>query len=255
MVPSYQSGFPFLAADPLTTVRESLVSASALPASAPKTRVKGCRHRPSGRLSRRSRGRSMFTPGSRVCAYKTASGRGEWPNRDPLNTLVDFDARVDFLEDSGLSEDTAVSLADQPQVSTDYIFANNCSISKWDFLGLLLTPNCSTISVTGTYTAVSEWDHKWNKVPGNRLTYTACCPSCGHIGGFSLTSDAPIHTYGNLWNEQFSNWINWAQITPMPPGNCVQVVVAVPYHAWPVSAIQGVKLQYSCCSYQAMPIP
>jgi hypothetical protein len=26
----------------------------------------------------------MFTPGSRVCAYKTASGRGEWPNRDPI---------------------------------------------------------------------------------------------------------------------------------------------------------------------------
>jgi hypothetical protein len=83
VAPSCQSGFPFLAADPLTTVRESLVSASALPASAPKTRVKGCRHRPSGRFSSRGRGRSMFTPGSRVCAYKMESGRHEWPNRDP----------------------------------------------------------------------------------------------------------------------------------------------------------------------------
>jgi len=26
----------------------------------------------------------MFTPGSRACAYKTASGRHEWPNRDPI---------------------------------------------------------------------------------------------------------------------------------------------------------------------------
>jgi hypothetical protein len=25
----------------------------------------------------------MFTPGSRTCAYKTASGLGKWPNRDP----------------------------------------------------------------------------------------------------------------------------------------------------------------------------
>ena len=39
---------------------------------------------PSGRLSRRSRFRSMFTPGSRACGYKTASGLGKWPNRDPL---------------------------------------------------------------------------------------------------------------------------------------------------------------------------
>jgi hypothetical protein len=26
----------------------------------------------------------MFTPGSRACAYKTASGLGNWPNRDPI---------------------------------------------------------------------------------------------------------------------------------------------------------------------------
>jgi hypothetical protein len=26
----------------------------------------------------------MFTPGSRACGYKTASGLGKWPNRDPL---------------------------------------------------------------------------------------------------------------------------------------------------------------------------
>ena len=26
----------------------------------------------------------MFTPGLRACAYKSASGRGNWPNKDPL---------------------------------------------------------------------------------------------------------------------------------------------------------------------------
>jgi len=49
-----------------------------------KTRVGGSRCRPSGRLSRRGRCRSMFTPGLRGCGYKTVSGRHEWPNRDPI---------------------------------------------------------------------------------------------------------------------------------------------------------------------------
>jgi hypothetical protein len=30
----------------------------------------------------------MFTPGSRACGYKTASGLGKWPNRDPLEEAV-----------------------------------------------------------------------------------------------------------------------------------------------------------------------
>lgn len=29
----------------------------------------------------------MFTPGSRVCAYRTASGRGKWLSRDPIGEL------------------------------------------------------------------------------------------------------------------------------------------------------------------------
>jgi hypothetical protein len=29
----------------------------------------------------------MFTPGSRACGYKTASGLGKWPNRDPLEEI------------------------------------------------------------------------------------------------------------------------------------------------------------------------
>ena len=29
----------------------------------------------------------MFTPGSRACGYKTASGLGEWPNRDSIEEM------------------------------------------------------------------------------------------------------------------------------------------------------------------------
>ena len=32
----------------------------------------------------------MFTPGSRACAYRTASGRAKWPNRDPLGEVGGF---------------------------------------------------------------------------------------------------------------------------------------------------------------------
>src|SRR5271167_381453 len=77
MVADRQSRVTFLAADLLS-------AAQPLPTPLPKTRVGGFRRRPSGRLSRRGRSRSMFAPGSRACAYKTASGRGNWPNRDPI---------------------------------------------------------------------------------------------------------------------------------------------------------------------------
>jgi hypothetical protein len=78
VVPSCQSRLTFLAA--------GRVSAAAdLPTISPKTRVGVFRRHASGRLSRRGRSRSMFTPGLRACGYKSASGLGKWPNRDPLN--------------------------------------------------------------------------------------------------------------------------------------------------------------------------
>src|SRR5947207_4964892 len=52
-----------------------------------KTRVQGFRQSPPGRLSRRARRRQINTPGLRACAYKTASGRFKWPNRDPIGEL------------------------------------------------------------------------------------------------------------------------------------------------------------------------
>ncbi len=80
MVADRQSRVTFLAADLLSAAQPS-------PTPPPKTRVGGFRRHASGRLSRRGRGRSMFTPGSRGRAYKSASGRGKWPNRDPKDEL------------------------------------------------------------------------------------------------------------------------------------------------------------------------
>jgi RHS repeat-associated protein len=54
------------------------------PTSPYKTRVWGFRQAPSGRLSRRRRRDRAIATGSARCAYKTASGRGKWPNRDPI---------------------------------------------------------------------------------------------------------------------------------------------------------------------------
>ncbi len=95
MVEGAQSCFTFLAADresaarqcatfgPLLDYRPHRTFTAVLP-HRPKTRVGFFSGNPSGRLSRRRRFRSMFTPGSRACGYKTASGLGKWPNRDPI---------------------------------------------------------------------------------------------------------------------------------------------------------------------------
>jgi hypothetical protein len=49
-----------------------------------KTRLWGFGCHPSGRLSRRSCFRPILTPGCRAYGYKTAAGRLQWPNRDPI---------------------------------------------------------------------------------------------------------------------------------------------------------------------------
>ena len=95
MVADCQSRFTFLAADRVS-------AAVPLPTSLPKTRVGGSRACASGRLSRPGRGRSINTPGLRACAYKSASGRGKWPNHDPMGEPgfeVLRSGRVDLLGD------------------------------------------------------------------------------------------------------------------------------------------------------------
>ena len=79
MVANHPSGFFDLAAAP----RQPLAVA-AWPTSPRKTRVGVFRHRSSGQTSSQRRCRSIITPGSRRCGYKTVSGRHGWLNRDPI---------------------------------------------------------------------------------------------------------------------------------------------------------------------------
>jgi RHS repeat-associated protein len=89
------SRFPSLAAEPLSAAsrgvavpassrRPALRSFSQGATSPRQTRVGGFSGCLSGRLSRRDRLQPITAPGCRACAYKTASGRAKWPNRDPI---------------------------------------------------------------------------------------------------------------------------------------------------------------------------
>jgi hypothetical protein len=80
-----------------------------------KTRAGGVRRHPSGRNSRRERFRSINTPDLRACGYKTAPGRSNWPNRDPIG------------EKGGLPL---------------YVFVNNCPTLRFDINGLLIDLIC-----------------------------------------------------------------------------------------------------------------
>ncbi|OQC73393.1 MAG: hypothetical protein BWX44_01504 [Spirochaetes bacterium ADurb.Bin001] len=66
----------------------------------------------------------MFTPGSRACGYRTASGRAKWPNRDPLE------------------EQGGVNL---------YAFVANNGINRIEYLGFFsieaLLPNAGTFEL------------------------------------------------------------------------------------------------------------
>jgi RHS repeat-associated protein len=58
--------------------------------SSRKTRAWGVRRHASGRKLRRGRFRPISTLGLRACRYKTAPGRSNWPNRDPIGELGGF---------------------------------------------------------------------------------------------------------------------------------------------------------------------
>jgi hypothetical protein len=66
----------------------------ACPTSPVKTRVRGFCRSASGRFSSRSRRTHRIATGSEPCVYKTASGRGKWPNRDPLSDFATVILRV-----------------------------------------------------------------------------------------------------------------------------------------------------------------
>jgi hypothetical protein len=64
---------------------------------------------------RRARFRPINTPGSRACGYKTAPGRSNWPNRDPI------------LESGGVNL---------------YGFISNAPMNSFDKLGLVKFSGC-----------------------------------------------------------------------------------------------------------------
>jgi hypothetical protein len=101
-----------------------------------KTRVGVSRRHASGRLSRRRRFRSMFTPASRACAYRTASGRAKWPNRDPLGEpgFEVLRGEESFIEGDG------------PNL---YQFAVNDPVNEFDVLGLFVPPPAPPTVVVG----------------------------------------------------------------------------------------------------------
>ena len=85
MVETTPSRFFPLAARPLFAA--ACGSVPCLPASLTspfETCARGFRRNLPGRKSRRPSQPLENAPGSRTCAYKTASGRGNWPNRDPI---------------------------------------------------------------------------------------------------------------------------------------------------------------------------
>jgi RHS repeat-associated protein len=105
VVQACQSGFSFLAAAPLSVAGERLSPAATL-TSSQKTRVRGFRRCASGRLSRPGQRSPGFTLGLRACSYKSASGRREWLNRDPLGEYGGMNLYGFSLNDPILFADT-----------------------------------------------------------------------------------------------------------------------------------------------------
>ena len=84
----------------------------------------------------------MFTPGSRGCAYKSASGLGKWPNHDPLGELgfgVLIAGLQPYLASGGMSDDNIERmnrLSNEPGGPNLYGFCANAPVTKIDRLGL-----------------------------------------------------------------------------------------------------------------------
>ncbi len=152
MVENHPSGFLALAAAP----RQPL-AATTWPTSPLKTRVRGSRRRSSGRFSRRGHGRSMFTPGLRGCAYKTASGRYEWPNRDPIQergkiNLYEYvgnnpESRIDSL---GLTDAVSTPRPKCPKAQ-DIEFIQVVTSDGSPSFGLLTVPHALPLVDNGNF--------------------------------------------------------------------------------------------------------
>jgi hypothetical protein len=88
VVQGCQSCFTSLAADRVSAARPHHTFTPLLHHPRPKTRARNFCRQASGRLSRRGARTPIITPGFRACGYKSASGRRQWLNRDPLGDLA-----------------------------------------------------------------------------------------------------------------------------------------------------------------------
>jgi len=163
-----------LAAEPLSAARSAAVAFAPTWTTSPvKTRVGVSRRRASGRLSRRRRFRSMFTPGSRACAYRTASGRAKWPNRDPI-------------EEKG-----GVNL---------YRFVANSPISNFDALGLeSLDADCVRKATDAYDSCIRDCDIAAAVIGTTGLIAAGACAATGAgaavsipVGGYFFVKGAVI---------------------------------------------------------------
>ena len=149
----------------------------------------------------------MFTPGSRGCGYKTASGLGKWPNRDPIeepggDNLYEFavNSPIDSIDDYGLdtlsySSDAAFYFNGRPfsytssgnssghqNSSTAWFWQtgieNTCNGGLCNSAGTGLSSSYVTATVKNT-TKCTVWVNCSCNVGWSGATYTL-----GRTGGF-----------------------------------------------------------------------
>jgi hypothetical protein len=100
----------------------------------------------------------MFTPGSRACAYKTVSGRHEWPNKDPMGERGGANLY-------GFDENDAVNKADadgclyykKPTDEDGGI--TSCGSYDFDFDLYLSNPTAKQGVVIQYVDVVEDWDY------------------------------------------------------------------------------------------------
>ena len=125
-------------------------------------------------MSRRGPRSPLFTPGWRACAYKTASGRRKWLNRDPLGS-----SRVVPGTDSLL--DNELWPFEYWSAGNLYHFVFNNPVKNIDPLGLdifIIRDNCSKFGhevVIGGNGDGTYWES--DKMPGSGPLAPVSCPA------------------------------------------------------------------------------